>query len=549
MAGVSGTGVKASAQYRAVARIRWQILRNSLRRSRGQFELVARVITTLVFALTWGAVSIGLGFLAWQSALLGHLSILPLLLWPVLVLWQVTPIMLASFQENVDLSLLLRFPVRFRSYVLLYLVFGLFDLSSLMGSMVLIAIWLGLVIASPSLFWIATPALALFGLFNLLLTRMIFSWIDRWLAQRRTREFLGILVLFAVICLQLLNPAGRKHSTLFGNLQQSAVFETATRIQGFFPPGLAAAAIAHHNVEALVSIGTLVLYTLAAGALLSVRLHAEYRGESLGAASPLSVTTTAPRLPPVLASTAQPAAHAHVLAAIIRKELRYLSRSGVMLFSLVAPLVLVFIAGGSSLAQDRQALKYALPVAVAYCFLPLTRQVCNSLGGEGAGIQLYFISPTPIRTVMLAKNIIQVGLFALEVGLASIIMVYRFGQFPFGLVTVTLCWLLFALPLQLAVGNLLSITMAYRMTLTRLSREEGATGNGLVSLLVQLVTFGIGVGLYLCLNLMGQVRIVPAVLLALAICSFIAWRTLLSRVDTLAMDRRESLIATLVRPA
>ena len=66
-----------------------------------------------------------------------QLRILPVFLWAVMMLWQVTPVVMVSFQEPVDLSLLLRFPVSFGSYVLEYLVFGLFDASSILGGLCL----------------------------------------------------------------------------------------------------------------------------------------------------------------------------------------------------------------------------------------------------------------------------------------------------------------------------------------------------------------------------------------------------------------------------
>ena len=40
-------------------------------------------------------------------------------------MWQMLPILLASFQEQFDLGILLRFPVGFGSYMLLYVIFGL----------------------------------------------------------------------------------------------------------------------------------------------------------------------------------------------------------------------------------------------------------------------------------------------------------------------------------------------------------------------------------------------------------------------------------------
>ena len=56
------------------------------------------------------------------------------------------------------------------------------------------------------------------------------------------------------------------------------------------------------------------------------------------------------------------------------------------------------------------------------------------------------------------------------------IVVFRFGPPEPTLRSATICWMLFALPANLAAGNILSITLAYRMTLTRLSREARVGG-------------------------------------------------------------------------
>ena len=126
--------------------------------------------------------------------------------------------------------------------------------------------------------------------------------------------------------------------------------------------------------------------------------------------------------------------------------------------------------------------------------------MCNSLGMEGAGIQLYFLSPTPFRSVMLAKNFLQAALFCAEAVAMASIVVFRFGPPEPTLIAATICWVLFALPANLAAGNILSITLAYRMTLTRLSREQGSVGNGLLSLVIQLIIFLVGVAVYVPLG-------------------------------------------------
>ncbi len=535
-------------QYAALAEMRWRMLMNSLRTRRGNFELAARIFRVGFFSLVGLAVGVGMGFGAGEMASNGELQFLPFLLWPVLFLWQLTPVTLASFQEHVDLSVLLRFPVSFGSYLLQYLVFGLFDISSILGGICLAGIWIGLLWARPHLVLWATLALMGFAAFNLLLTRMIFAWLDRWLAQRRTREILGMVFLFLLLGAQLLNPALYMHSDHRSRMTRSATLRalhTADRVQSILPPGLAAGAIraaeSGDAIGAAASLSGLALYACAAGALLAIRLRAEYRGESLGEAPQQAVKA---------GEEARRAGFdlSGPVGAVVEKELRYLARSGVMLYSLVVPLIMLFVLGRGSNSVGFASL-YALPLGAAYAFLGLTRLVYNSLGGEGAGIQLYFIAPTRMRTVMLAKNLVQLTLFSLELVIVCSIVALRFGMPGREMLAATFCWLLFALPVQLSAGNVLSITMAYRMTLTRMSREQGSAGNGLLSLLIQLVVFGVGAAVFLPLARFGYAELAVPIFLVLAAGGVIAWLRVLSSADRMVANRREALIQSLARAA
>lgn len=535
----------ARAQYTALSRARLQMLVNSLRSKRGSFDLAARIIRIGFFLLVGALIGFGLGAGAFQIAKDKQLRLLPLLFWPVMMLWQLAPVALASFQEPVDLSLLLRFPVSFGSYVLEYLVFGLFDASSILGGICLFGIWTGLVLARPGLAGWAALAAILFAAFNLLLTRMIFAWLDRWLAQRKTREVLGMVFLVLILGAQVLNPAlyqqhGTPSQKTLATLMHVA--RTANSVQRALPPGLSGVTIGEAARGRLAlaagSLGALTLYALAAGSLLCVRLRAQYRGESLGEAPRRTANSEEARRPGFDLSGP--------VGAVVEKELRYLARSGVMLYSLVAPLVMLLVLGRSGTGASF-ASQYSLPVGVAYGFLGLTRLIYNSLGGEGSGIQLYFISPTPIRTIMLAKNIVHLVLFAAELTIVCTILIFRFGLPDAPMLAATVCWLIFALPSQLAAGNLLSITMGYRMTLTRMSREQGATGNGLLSLLIQLLLFAVGAGVYLTLAHFGHARLAAPIFLLLAVGSISAWIRGLAGADGLATRRRDVLIENLAR--
>ena len=536
----------ARAQYAALARMRLQMLVNSLRSKRASFDLAARMIRIGFFVLVGLLIGVGLGAGSYQIIHDHELRLLPLLFWPVMMLWQLAPVVMASLQEPADLSLLLRFPISFSSYALNYLVFGLFDASSILGGICLAGIWTGVVYARPALAGWMTLTVILFAAFNLLLTRMIFAWLDRWLAQRKTREVLGVVFLFLILSAQALNPAlyqqhGQPSQQAISTMLRVA--HTAERVQRELPPGLAGVGIGEaargHAIAAAGSLAGLTLYALAAGSLLCIRLRAQYRGENLGEA-------------PRRAAHSEERTHrrgfdlAGPVGAVVEKELRYLARSGVMLYSMIAPLVMLLILGRSGTGAGF-AFRYALPVGAAYGFLGITRLVYNSLGGEGTGIQLYFIAPTPMRTVMLAKNLVHLVLFAVELAIVCTIIVFRFGLPDTQMLATTVCWLFFAVPAQLAAGNLLSITMAYRMTLTRMSREQGAAGNGLLSLLIQLLIFAVGAGVFFSLGHFGLAHLAAPVLLVLAVGSSAAWLRVLVSADGMVQRRRDVLMESLAR--
>ena len=95
---------------------------------------------------------------------------------------------------------------------------------------------------------------------------------------------------------------------------------------------------------------------------------------------------------------------------------------------------------------------------------------------------------------MLAKNLLQVGLFCVELALVASVAVFRFRGSP-GPHTGDCNVLLGTLCASCKSGGgqpVLSITLAYRMTLTRGFRgSRGSVGNGLLSLLVQLLVFSL----------------------------------------------------------
>jgi len=536
-------------QFSAVAWLRWRMLLNLLRSRRGTLEIASLVIFRGFFALIGLVMALGLGLGAWEFTSHGSLRLLAALLWPVFIVWQVIPVMLASFQENADLSFFLRFPLSFFSYVAFYLLFGIFDINSLIGGVALLGILIGVTVAQPSLFFVTLLALTVFAVFNILLTRMIFAWIERWLAQRKTREILGFLFLTVVLGLEFLNPAlygNPGHFHIFSHSTILRHFHGAILAQNFLPPGITANMLdflhTGHFFLALANALFLLLYAAAAAQLLIVRLRAEYRGESLGQA-PARIAKAAPRRRTLDGSGP--------LAAVIEKEIRYLMRSGVMLYQLLTPLFIVFIFSGHGTSPfgHQFSQEFALPLANAYGFLGLTRFLYNNLGAEGAGIQIYFLSPTPFRRVLLGKNIVHILIFVVEMLLVSTLVIFRSGMPSPQIILLTVCWLAFALPVQLAAGNYISMTMPYRINMARLGRRSGSAGNDLLSLLIEVLIVAAGAIVFIVLRFFGHPVLAAPVFLVLAAASILFWLRGLARSGRILAARKENLIATLYKTA
>ena len=68
-----------------------------------------------------------------------------------------------------------------------------------------------------------------------------------------------------------------------------------------------------------------------------------------------------------------------------------------------------------------------LLLSLAYAMVGFTQLLYNNLGTEGPGIQMLFLSPTPIRTVLLAKNLFHALLFAVDAVLVCVIATLRYG--------------------------------------------------------------------------------------------------------------------------
>lgn len=546
----------ARQQYAALAWLQYRVFVNSLRYRRGSFELGARLLSGVLFFVIAFGPAVGMGTGAYIFASGGQTRGLAALLWVMCLVWQgFSALAPALAGQNPELSHLLRYPVRFGSWVLLTLMYGIAAPSTLIGCLWAIAVAIGVSVAHPP----ETPGIvftmAVFALFNLLLSRTILAWIERLLAQRRTREIVTGVFLMLALAAQALNPAFHAEGTGVARgvarAANSGWLHEVWRVQKELPPGLAWQSMmgfTQGNAAAAgEAIGLLGLYCLLTGGLLGIRLRAESRGENFSEA-PRRPDPPARALPRVrrVPGLSGP------VAAIVEKDLRYLLRSGPMLYNLAAPLVMVFLFSGISHGSYRRMegvrAQFAFPMAMVWALLGLSRFVSNTFGTEAEGIQFYFLAPTRLRTVVAAKNLFHGLLILLEAGAISVLTFVRFGPPAPAVAAATVGWLFFALPTSFAVGNILSIRMPYRLNMTRMRRQDGSVGNTLLSMLTQMGMIGVGAAVLLPCAAFGHLWLASPVLLLLGAGAIACWLVVLSRVEGMIEARRESLAQTLVRP-
>jgi ABC-2 type transport system permease protein len=541
----------ARTQYSALAAMRWSMFRHGLRSTKGAVELGARALIILIYSVMGLGLATGLGAGSYAIARHNHWGLFPIMMWAVFILWQVVPVSLASFQQQFDLGGLLRFPVSFGAFYLLHLVFGLIDVSTIMGGFCCLGIGLGITLARPELFgWVAL-SLTVFAAFNIFLVRAIFAWIDRWLAQRRTREIVSAVFLLLMLSMNFLNPAFRgnsKGSPISANTRAvgARYLGIASRVQRWLPPGLAARGLrsgAHADpIDATENLGLLGLYVVAAGGVLGFRLRSEYRGENLGEAP--SRRKVEKRTGQWILDGSGP------IAAVMEKELRTLLRALPLLYGLGAPLIMVFIFSGlyrNSGSSTLGRIPFGLLLCLAYAMVGFTQLLYNNLGTEGAGIQILFLSPTPIRTIFLAKNMFHALLFAVDAILVCVLSSLRYGAPTLMALAAIGAWLLFVLPVHLTVGNAFSLMMPYRVNMGRISRQKGSQANALLSLVAQIGALLIGAAVFALCAFLDRLWLAVPIFLAMALVSISTWFRLLPKFDAMANERRDALIETLVK--
>jgi len=546
------SATKVRAQLSAIAALRWRMFVNGLRTRRGKMELASRFIITSVFAIFGFGGFATIAGLSWFCVSQDKPDRLGIPLWAIFLFWQFFPVMATAFTNNPDSSELLRFPLTYRAYFLVRLAYGYFDPASALGSVGLLGVLIGVSFARPVLLPWTLIVLLTFALFNLVLMQMIFAWIERWLAQRRTREIFGVLFILFMLSFQLIGPIIERlgkgpHPELSRDLQ------IAERAQAMLPPGLTANAIARvsqgHFLSGFGSLLSVAIFTVLLGLILHVRIRAQFHGENLNeaAVSPKVNQTQPLRLGWHLPGLSQS------VAAVFEKEMRYLGRSGPMLLTLIMPIFMLLIVrfGAMNALQHSKSFArtpdMAFPGAAAYSLLILTNLVYNSFGGDGGGMQFFYASPIHFRHIILAKNLTHSAVLLFNAAFAWIAVTYLYGAPHLAVTMATLAGLLFAAPLNFAAGNVLSLYSPKKRDFSTFGRQNVSQTTVLASFGMQIVIVGAGVAAFVVARLYQNLWIAALLFLALAAITIPLYVVTLRRLDAIAIERRETLLAELCR--
>jgi ABC-2 type transport system permease protein len=547
--------IAVGEQVRLVAGLRWRLFRNSLRTLRGRLDAVSQALLwVLMGGLMFGG-GFTVGLAAYFFIARGEPNRIGDLFWAVFLFWQLYPLLGGVGGAQFDFSNLLRFPLRYGSFFTLSLSYGLFEPAAVISLFWLICLSVGVTAARPGLYlWTLFVALA-FAAMNLGMSRAVATWADRWMAQRRTREILGFIVIVTILAVQFAipllsdwHPGKRAESWL-------APLASATHA---LPPGFAAAALdaslAANRLRTLANILFVGLYAAAFLWLLHWRLAAQYRGENLSEArfAPRPAGHDQPGVSVATRNWTLPW-RSTVIAALVEREARYTMRNWQVLFQILIPAIFV-VAFGSSLKDTAFFVRHrdmVFPFALCYVFFMLENWFFNSLAYEGAGIRLLFLAPVGFRQVMLGKNLFQAAVTLVNVLFLWIFVRWTLGSPGSWIVAATLVASIYALLVNLAAGNIISVYCPVRREFGfgnfRRGRAQGGMG-ALAGLATDIGLVATGALVFLVGKLLDRMGLAVLIFLALAAAAAVGYALSLRAIDRIALSRREALIQELCQP-
>ncbi len=538
-------------QVRLVAGLRWRILRNNLHKKNNQWDLIGIIIAGIFAGLAVMGVSVGFGFGAYTLMSGGHEAWIALPFWGVFLFWQLFPIFTAGFGAGFEFRTLLRFPLSLRAFYIIGLAYGLADFAAIASICWLIAMILGATIANAAVLPAMLVISLLFVLMNITLERLIGSWLERILARRRSREIFFALFIVFIVSVQLINPILQR----YGRSARPWVGQVLPYL-AIFPPSLASRSVIgasqNHFGDTLLGFAGISAYALLFSAFLWLRFAKQYRGEELS-------ETTAPsrsRVRPVARTAGQTDALRLLtpqVAAVLRKEFRYLTRNSFSFFLLIMPPVFVllftteFAGRHPTAAKHPVSTEFFFPGMMAYLILILMAPAYNSFAYDGKAIQSYFTAPVSFREVFLGKNLLQVSMLAFELILSIVAFSYLVGLPSWPVLLATIAAIVFFISGQLSIANWSSLCFPRKLNFGQMRGQRQSGMAVLVSFGTQILLGAISAPILFMSRWTGDLWLPAEVFAFLAAAAIAGYIASLDPLAALAEKKKETLIDTLSR--
>jgi ABC-2 type transport system permease protein len=565
------SAIQTRSQFAAIAWLRWRILVNSFRRKGATGEFIRHVVITLIFASIAVFFIGAAGMAAYYFVGQGQLNSIAWVLWAIFVLCQLLNIQLGQPSTTFDPTQLIRFPLRVDTYTAIRLFFGLLTPANIVGTLMSFAVAIGIGIAAPTLWLYALLALAVFATTNVLFSRMVFAWVDRWLSTRRAREVFTGLIFAGSLAIQwanfTFNPAyNHDHANHAHGLSPqhihfaTTLYHRAQPLLAALPPELTTSSLIAANRSAATSFAAYtldcVLFAALFLAVFALRMRTEFHGEALSdAASSVSRKATKPSAAKLAHPSTAPSAITPantlrvppVIIIVLGKELLYVRRHMGILYGLIMPIFLVLIFAGKFASRSNSL--WVFPTAVAYTLLAICPLSYNSFGFEAEGSQFYFLAPVRMRDILLAKNLFNFLMALVEIIIIFAIISYMAAMPSLQIAAASLLWAAGTLAINTIFGNRRSITTPKKANPQRMANKQTSQLSAFISLGVLTISAAIAAALFgICFWLHLQWALVPVFALFAAI-SIGVYIQSLGSLDQFALDHREEFFAVLCKQA
>jgi ABC-2 type transport system permease protein len=465
---------RESEQFRALVEMRWRLFTRTMRNDTAKINfalwLTGRIV---IFGLALGA-GVFAAFMAYLACAEDGAPGPGKVFFFLMLFWQGLSLLRDQASGGVE-GQLLRFPLRLRTYIALWLSAGLLEGMTIIGTLACIGLYVGMVVAGVN-FFRAGIAVLLFLFCNLMLSRNITLWMGRLLARRRTREI--VLLLFSLISIlpRFMRSFWTETAALLHRLPLPPWVFSAVHA---LPPSLAARTAFGNTAAALNFLG-LFAWSAALAASLIIGLRRSFRGEHLqefaAASEPKRLARTAAKH-----AAAGNSHGSHPAFVVAQMEWARLRHGGAALYGTFTPLIYVAIFG---LRLARTSVGFwTLPIVCAY--LALTLRAYNIFGTDGPGVQTFMLLPIPLRDIALGKNLFAAAIFMAQVCASAILVGFVAHRTSAPALLFTAIWAAGHMAVNFAIGNARSVRVPTRVSIDRTvvrGARSNSTGGGWIAL-------------------------------------------------------------------